>query len=64
VPLAQAVPGLGAAREAALLDAFGSVQGVREARPDQLTAVRGIGPSLAARIHSTLADRRLDGRTT
>jgi ABC-type branched-subunit amino acid transport system ATPase component/ABC-type branched-subunit amino acid transport system permease subunit len=64
VPLAQAVPGLGAAREAALLDAFGSVQGVRDARPDQLTAVRGIGPSLAARIHSTLTERRLDGRTT
>jgi ABC-type branched-subunit amino acid transport system ATPase component/ABC-type branched-subunit amino acid transport system permease subunit len=58
-PLAQVVPGLGAAREAALLDAFGSIEGVRLAGAEELTNVRGIGPGMAARIHSSLT-----GRTT
>jgi predicted flap endonuclease-1-like 5' DNA nuclease len=57
-PLTEVVPGLGAAKEAALLEAFGSLEGVRQADLDELTAVRGIGPGLAARIHSTLSDRR------
>ena len=57
-PLAEAVPGLGPAREAALLDAFGSVDGVRRANEDELTMVRGIGPSMAARIHDSLSNGR------
>ena len=55
--LTGAVPGLGAAREAALLDMFGSVDGVRRAQVDELVTVRGIGPGLAARIHTTLSGR-------
>ncbi len=57
-PLTETVPGLGATREAALLDAFGSVDGVREARPEELTMVRGIGPSMAAKIHDSLSNGR------
>ena len=57
-PLIEVVSGLGAVREAALLDAFGSVEGVRQARVDELTTVRGIGPSMAARIHDSLSTRR------
>ncbi len=53
-PLAEAVPGLGAAREAALLRAFGDLDGVRAARPEELTQVRGIGPGLAAQIGAAL----------
>ncbi len=57
-PQLAGVPGLGAAREAALLAAFGSVDAVRDASLDALTAVRGIGPGLADRIHCFLARER------
>ena len=63
-PLSEVVPGLGAARERALLDAFGSLEGVRSARPDELQQVRGIGPGLAARIASSLAAGMPSGRTS
>jgi ABC-type branched-subunit amino acid transport system ATPase component/ABC-type branched-subunit amino acid transport system permease subunit len=56
-PLSDVVAGLGSVREAALLDAFGSVEGVRLASVDELTAVPGIGPGLAARIHANLSRR-------
>jgi ABC-type branched-subunit amino acid transport system ATPase component/ABC-type branched-subunit amino acid transport system permease subunit len=59
--LAAAVPGLGASREAALLDAFGSLEGVRAADFDDLVAVRGIGPGMAARIQSSLKTDVLHG---
>jgi ABC-type branched-subunit amino acid transport system ATPase component len=49
------VPGLGPARRAALLAAFGSLDDILRARPEDLAAVQGIGPGLAARIHTTLA---------
>jgi excinuclease ABC subunit C len=52
------VPGLGAAREAALLDAFGSVEDVRQARFEDLITVRGIGPGMASRIHEILSNGR------
>jgi excinuclease ABC subunit C len=48
------VPGLGPARRAALLRAFGSVRGVAEASPAELAAVPGIGAGLAATIHGAL----------
>ncbi|HUR51644.1 MAG TPA: ATP-binding cassette domain-containing protein [Mycobacteriales bacterium] len=57
--LADVVPGLGPARENALLDAFGSVDNIRDAEVEDLVAVRGIGPGLAARIHTTLSERSL-----
>ncbi|HEY1818503.1 MAG TPA: excinuclease ABC subunit UvrC [Trebonia sp.] len=52
------VPGLGPARRAALLKAFGSVKAVSAATPDEIAAaVPGIGPKLAetvvAALHST-----------
>ena len=63
-PLSEVVPGLGAAREQALLDAFGSVEAVLTARPDELQKVRGIGPGLAARIASSLATGLSSGRAS
>jgi excinuclease ABC subunit C len=52
------VPGLGPARRAALLKAFGSVKAVSAATPDEIAAaVPGIGPKLAETVvvalHST-----------
>ncbi|MPV49968.1 excinuclease ABC subunit UvrC [Pseudactinotalea sp. HY160] len=45
-----AVPGLGPARQRALLAAFGSVRALRRATPEELAAVTGIGPALAQAI--------------
>lgn len=56
VVLTEAVPGLGPAKEKALLAAFGSVAGVRAATLEELTAVRGIGSGLADRIHTSLTE--------
>lgn len=49
------VPGLGATRRTALLKHFGSVAKLREAGPDDLTAVPGIGAGTAASIIAALA---------
>ncbi|QQS00666.1 MAG: excinuclease ABC subunit UvrC [Austwickia sp.] len=49
------IPGLGPARRAALLKAFGSVKAIRAADPDELAAVPGIGPALARTIADRLA---------
>ncbi|MCW2571949.1 MAG: putative transporter ATPase and permease protein [Frankiales bacterium] len=62
--LSAVVPGLGATREAALLDAFGSYEAVRSARPDELTKVRGIGPGMAARITDSLTAGLTTGRSS
>jgi excinuclease ABC subunit C len=48
------VPGLGPARIRALLRHFGSVAALREASPEQIRALPGIGPALAAAIHAHL----------
>ncbi len=48
------LPGVGPRRRAALLRVFGSLKRVREAPVEQIAAVPGIGPSLAARIKETL----------
>jgi excinuclease ABC subunit C len=49
------VPGLGPARRAALLKAFGSVKAVSAATPDQIAAaVPGIGPKLAETVVAAL----------
>jgi excinuclease ABC subunit C len=48
------LPGVGPRRRQALLRVFGSVKRVRDAPVEQIAAVPGIGPSLAARIKTTL----------
>jgi excinuclease ABC subunit C len=45
-----AIPGLGPAKQRALLKHFGSVKRVRAAAVEDLTAAPGIGPALARRI--------------
>jgi excinuclease ABC subunit C len=49
------VPGLGDTRIKALLRHFGSVSALREASPEEITALPGIGPALAEAIHAHLA---------
>ncbi|MDO4900330.1 excinuclease ABC subunit UvrC [Actinomyces sp.] len=49
------IPGLGPARQAALLKEFGSVKRIRAASAEQIAAVKGIGPTLAATIVQRLA---------
>ncbi len=48
------IPGLGPARRAALLAAFGSVRTLATATTDEIQGVTGIGPRLAAEITSRL----------
>ncbi len=48
------LPGVGPKRKRELLKVFGSIKRVREAPVEQIAAVPGIGPSLAARIKATL----------
>jgi excinuclease ABC subunit C len=49
------VPGLGPARRTALLKHFGSVRKLRAASVEEIAAVPGIGPKLAATIAAVLA---------
>lgn len=49
------VPGLGPARKKALLRAFGSVKKLRNAHPDEIATVQGIGPALATAVATALA---------
>ncbi|MDR1392525.1 MAG: excinuclease ABC subunit UvrC [Bifidobacteriaceae bacterium] len=53
------VPGLGQAKQRALLKRFGSVKRIRQATAAELTQTDGIGPALADRIkrHLQLKDR-------
>ncbi|WP_108717323.1 excinuclease ABC subunit UvrC [Miniimonas sp. S16] len=48
------VPGLGPARQRALLAAFRSVRALAAATPDEIAAVPGIGPTLAQVVHEAL----------
>jgi excinuclease ABC subunit C len=48
------LPGVGPRRRGALLRVFGSLKRVREAPLEQIAAVPGIGPKLAAQIKSSL----------
>lgn len=49
------IPGLGPARRQALLKHFGSVKKLREATPEEISAVPGIGKSIAETISQALA---------
>ncbi len=48
------VPGVGPARQKALMKAFGSLKGVRSASVEEIAAVPGIGPRLAQEIVAAL----------
>ncbi|MHC2998017.1 excinuclease ABC subunit UvrC [Microbacterium sp. HJ5] len=48
------VPGLGDARIKALLRHFGSVAALKEASPEQISELPGVGPKLASAIHAHL----------
>ena len=50
------IPGLGESKRTALLRHFGSVKKVRAATAEEICEVKGIGPSLAAKIVAALAD--------
>lgn len=49
-----ALQGIGATRKQLLLKTFGSIKRIREASPEELCRVPGIGPALAASIHQQL----------
>ncbi|MGK3953077.1 excinuclease ABC subunit UvrC [Microbacterium sp. I2] len=49
------VPGLGEARIKALLRHFGSVSALKQATPDEIAQLPGVGPKLAAAIHLHLS---------
>jgi excinuclease ABC subunit C len=49
------VPGLGEARIKALLRHFGSVTALKNATPEEISELPGIGPKLAESIHTRLA---------
>lgn len=49
------VPGLGAAKQKALLGHFGSLKKVRAAAVEELAQAKGIGPVLAQAVYDTLA---------
>ncbi|WP_025159485.1 excinuclease ABC subunit UvrC [Leifsonia aquatica] len=51
------IPGLGPARVKELLKHFGSVAQLKQATPEQIAEVRGVGPTLATAIHERLTDR-------
>jgi excinuclease ABC subunit C len=48
------IPGLGPSRVARLLKHFGSVKRLKQASPEEISAVRGIGPTLAAAVSERL----------
>lgn len=50
------VPGLGELRRKALLSYFGSLKKLRAATPEEIAAVPGFGPKLAAAVHEAVAD--------
>ena len=49
------VPGVGPVRKRALLRAFGSVRGLRDADVSAISGIGGIGPALAGRIKEAMA---------
>ncbi len=48
------IPGVGPSRRRALLNTFGSVQGVRDATAEQIASLPGFGVSIAQKIHEAL----------
>lgn len=50
------VPGIGGRRAQKLLQAFGSVEGVRQASREELEKVEGVGPALARQLQDVLVE--------
>jgi excinuclease ABC subunit C len=48
------IPGVGEAKRRQLLEAFGSLQGVRDAAPEAIAALPGFGQKTAERVLETL----------
>src|SRR5690606_20135622 len=48
------IPGIGPARQKALLERFGSVRGVRAATPEEIAQVPGFSEKLARQVHAFL----------
>ncbi|NDB18763.1 MAG: excinuclease ABC subunit C, partial [Actinobacteria bacterium] len=59
-----AVPGLGPVKRRALLERFGDVKRLSAASDEEIAAVPGIGPSLAAAIRKSLDAPEPHGQTT
>ncbi|ACQ80427.1 excinuclease ABC, C subunit [Beutenbergia cavernae DSM 12333] len=57
------VPGLGPSRQAALLQAFGSVRRIRAATPEEIAAVPGFGRRTAEQVLAALAPSPDDATT-
>src|SRR5262249_48331247 len=58
------IPGVGEAKRRVLLDAFGSLQGVREAGPEAIAALPGFGQKIAERIITVLRETSPTATTT
>jgi ABC-type branched-subunit amino acid transport system ATPase component/ABC-type branched-subunit amino acid transport system permease subunit len=56
------IRGIGPGKQAALLTAFGSLDGLRAASVQEIAAVPGFGPSLARRVHDALRRDRTVAR--
>ena len=54
----QGLPGIGPVRAKCLLARFGAIERVLHAQPDDLSAVRGIGPATARRIRWAVTEPR------
>jgi len=57
------ISGLGAKRKVQLLEHFGSIDRLRAASPTAISALPGIGPKLAEKIHLTLSPTTADHAT-
>ena len=52
------IPGVGPARRAALLKAFGSVEQIRTASPEAIAEQANVPLPLARRVHESLTQQR------
>ena len=48
--LLEEIPGIGPRRRQALLKVFGSIDGIRQAKPEELAAAPGMNPRIAAQV--------------
>lgn len=58
----QGLPGIGPAKARRLLERFGSVEAIVNARPDELQSVEGIGNRLAEKLRWSVEEPHRDYR--